>query len=70
MQLLNSGGAPVISAEADIAIMEELELVTAVTLGVIHRGIGFLGQGFNVLRIFGVYGDTNAGGQMQLMAVD
>jgi len=51
-----------ISAQADIAIAEKLELVAAVALGVIHRGIRILNQGFQILGVFGVDGDTNAGG--------
>ena len=58
-----SGGAFMISAKPNITIDEELELVAAVALGVIHRGIGFPGQGFKILPIFGVDGNTYAGGQ-------
>ena len=60
--LLNSGNAFMIAAHPDIAIAEKLEPVAAVTLGVIHSGIGFLGQCFQILGILGVYGDTYACG--------
>ena len=60
--LLNSGNAFMIAAHPDIAIAEKLEPVAAVTLGVIHSGIGFLSQRFQILGILGVYGDTYACG--------
>ena len=59
-----------VAANTDISVAEELKLVAAMALGVIHGGIGLLGQGFQVLRVRWVDGDTNAGGQMQWMAVD
>ena len=50
-----------ISTNPDIAITEKLKLVAAVTLGVIHRGVGFLSQCLYVLCIFRVDGDTYTG---------
>ena len=50
-----------ISAYPHIAVAKEFKLVAAVSLGVIHRSIGLLGQGLHVLRIRRVDGDANAG---------
>ena len=55
-----------IAAHPDIAIAEKLEHVAAVALGVIYRGIGFLGQCFQIPGIFGVDGDTLIQGRYKM----
>jgi hypothetical protein len=49
---------------------EDLEIVAALFLGVVHRGIGILYQRFGILSVLRVHADTNAAIDIEIVTFD
>src|SRR5260370_15782889 len=49
---------------------EDLEIVAALFLGVVHRGIGILYQRFGILSVLRVHADTDAAIDIEIVAFD
>src|ERR1700736_3208393 len=50
--------------------LEDLEIVAALFLGVIHRGISILYQGFGILSVLRVHADTDAAIDIEIVTFD
>jgi hypothetical protein len=58
------------SAAFDVPVPEELELIAAVVLDVVHCGVGFLDESLHVLSITFIDGEADTDGHPYLMSAD
>ena len=51
-------------------LLEEFVIIATVFLGMVHRRVGTLDQGFRVFSVIGVDTDTDADADMQIVLID